>query len=186
MGGYIVLLAMVLVPLVFFGLMYNRLVRIRNQCDNAWFGIDTELRRRYDLIPNLVATVKGYAAHERELLEDVAQVREECVANTGSPESQAASENKLVRALSSLLVRTEAYPQLKASQNFLDLQEELVNTEDRLQAARRFYNGNVRENNDLVQSVPTNLIARAFGFGLREYFDIEDTRARAAPSVSYQ
>jgi len=186
MGGYVVLLALVLVPLVFLWLMYNRLVGIRNQCDNAWFNIDTELRRRYDLIPNLVATVKGYAAHERELLENVAQLREECVANTGSPESQAASENKLVRALSGLLVRAEAYPQLKASQNFLDLQEELVNTEDRIQAARRFYNGNVRENNDLVQSVPSNLIARAFGFGLREYFEIEDTRARSAPAVSHQ
>jgi LemA protein len=186
MGGYVVLVAVVLVPLVFFGLMYNRLVRIRNQCDDAWFNIDTELCRRYDLIPNLVATVRGYAAHERELLEDVARLREECVANTGSPESQAASENKLIHALSSLLVRAEAYPQLKASQNFLDLQEELVNTEDRIQAARRFYNGNVRENNDLVQSVPSNLIARAFGFGLREYFEIEDTRARQAPAVSYQ
>jgi LemA protein len=184
MTGYNVLLALALLFLFFLGVMYNRLVHIRNRCDNAWFGIDTELRRRYDLIPNLVDTVKDCAAHERELLENVAQLREECVANTGSPGSQAASENKLIHALSTLLLRVEAYPDLKASRNFLKLQEELVNTEDRIQAARRFYNGNVRENNNLVQSVPTNLIARAFGFGRREYFEIEDTRARQAPGVS--
>jgi LemA protein len=184
MGGYIVLVALALLPIVLVGLVYNRLVRIRNRCDNAWHNIDTELRRRYDLVPNLVDTVKGYAAHERELLEDVARLREECVANTGSPESQAASENKLIRALGTLLARVEAYPELKASRSFLKLQEELVNTEDRIQAARRFYNGNVRENNNLAQSVPTNLIAWAFGFGRREYFEIEDTRARQAPTVS--
>ncbi len=162
-------------------LMYNRLVRVRNHCDDAWHNIDTELRRRYDLIPNLVNAVKGYASHERELLEEVTRLRQECADNTGSPESQAESENRLVRALAALLVRVEAYPDLKASSNFLELQKELVNTEDRIQAARRFYNGNVRENNNNVQVFPTNILAGIFSFRLREYFEVEDTRARETP-----
>ena len=119
---------------------------------------------------------------ERELLQKVTRLREECVRNTGSPQNQAASENELVRALSALLVRVENYPELKASQNFLELQRELVNTEDRIQAARRFYNGNVRENNNLVEMFPTNLIAQMFGFGLREYFQVEEAH-RAVPSA---
>ena len=175
----LVLFAFVVVP----ALLYNRLVTVRNHCDEAWRNIDTELRRRYDLIPNLVSTVKGYASHERELLEQVTRLREECVGNTGSPESQAASENRLIRALGALLVRVEAYPDLKASTNFLELQKELVNTEDRIQAARRFYNGNVRENNNNVQMFPTNIVAGIFRFPLREYFEIEDTRARETPAA---
>lgn len=163
--------------LLFFG-MYNRLVQARNHCDEAWHNVDTELKRRYDLIPNLVNCVKGYAKYERELLERVTQLRQECVANTGSPASQAESENKLVRALAALLVRVENYPDLKASQNYLQLQEELVNTEDRIQAARRFYNGNVRENNNLVEMFPTNLVASLFGFKRREFFEIADLRER--------
>ncbi len=183
MHPLIVVGAVLFVVVVLPAVMYNRLVRVRNHCDDAWHNIDTELRRRYDLIPNLVSTVKGYAAHERELLEEVTRLRAECVDNAGAPESQAASENRLVRALAALLVRVEAYPDLKASANFLEVQKELVNTEDRIQAARRFYNGNVRENNNLVQMFPTNVLASLFKFGLREYFQIEDTRARQAPQV---
>ncbi len=112
------------------------------------------------------------------------QLRQECVANNGSPETQAASENKLIRALSALLVRVENYPTLKASQNYLALQEELVNTEDRIQAARRFYNGNVRENNNLVESFPWNLMASGFGFTTREFFEIADTRERQVPDAA--
>ena len=183
MHSLIIVGAVLFVVVVLLAVMYNRLVRVRNHCDDAWHNIDTELRRRYDLIPNLVNVVKGYAAHERELLEEVTRLRQECAENTGSPESQADSENKLVRALAGLFVRVENYPDLKASENFLQLQEELVNTEDRIQAARRFYNGNVRENNNAVQMFPSNMMASLFGFGLREYFDIEDTRARQTPQV---
>jgi len=181
--GLIVAIAAFVLLLFAFG-MYNRLVRARNHCTEAWHNIDTELKRRYDLIPNLVSCVKGYAKYEQEILEKVTRLRQECVANNGSPESQAASENKLVRALAGLLVRVERYPDLKASKNFLQLQEELVNTEDRIQAARRFYNGNVRENNNLVEMFPTNLIARLGGFTRREFFEIADLRERSVPNAS--
>ena len=183
MYPWIIVGAILFVFVVLPAVMYNRLVTVRNHCDEAWRNIDTELRRRYDLIPNLVSAVKGYATHERELLEEVTRLRQECADNTGSPESQAESENRLVRALTALLVRVEAYPDLKASSNFLELQRELVNTEDRIQAARRFYNGNVRENNNNVQVFPTNIIAGIFRFPLREYFEIEDTRARETPQA---
>jgi len=184
MNPAIVIAIVAFVLLLFVFGMYNRLVRARNHCNEAWFNIDTELKRRYDLIPNLVNCVKGYASYERDLLERITALRQECVANTGSPESQAGSENRLVRALSALLVRVEAYPDLKASQNYLQLQTELVNTEDRIQAARRFYNGNVRENNNLVEMFPTNLIAGMGGFTRREYFEIGDVRERAVPDAS--
>lgn len=180
--GLIVLIVFAAI-LLFLVITYNRLVGARNHCAEAWAGIDTELKRRYDLIPNLVRVVKGYAAHEREVLEQVTRLREECARNNGSPEDQARSENKLVRALNALYVRVENYPALKASEHFLQLQEELVNTEDRIQATRRFYNGNVRENNNLVQMFPSSLIAQAFRFATREYFEVEDTRQRQAPDV---
>lgn len=179
----IVLAVVVLVPLVVVVSMYNGLVRTRNHVDESWSGIETELQRRYDLVPNLVNTVKGYAAHERELLEEVTRLRQAAVENTGSPESQARTENVFQGALGRLMVRLEAYPDLKASANFLELQRELTNTEDRLQAARRFYNGNVRENNNKVQTFPSNLLANAFGFGLREYFEIDDPAVRQTPQV---
>jgi len=162
---------------------YNSLVTARNHCDEAWADVDTELKRRYDLIPNLVNTVKGYAQHERGLLEEVTRLREVCVKNVGTPNEQAQTENELIRLLNALMVRVESYPQLKASTNFLELQHELVNTEDRIQAARRFYNGNVRENNNLVQSFPMNLVAQMFGFRDREFFEIQDVAVRAAPKV---
>ena len=163
--------------------MYNALVRVRNHVREAWADVDTELKRRYDLIPNLVSTVKGYAQHERELLEQVTRLREAAANNNGSPASQAESENAFQGALDRLLVRVEAYPDLKASQNFLDLQRELTNTEDRIQAARRFYNGNVREMNNSVQTFPSILIARAFGFTEEEYFELRGSVERSAPSA---
>ena len=181
--GVVVAGACILVLLVV-AILYNNLVRVRNHCDEAWSDVQTELKRRYDLIPNLVNAVKGYARYERGLLETVTRLRQECVENTGSPGSQAASENKLVRALGALIARVENYPDLKASQNYLQLQQELVNTEDRIQASRRFYNGNVRENNNLVQSFPSNLVASAFGFKEREFFGLEDAAARNAPEVA--
>ena len=183
-GVLIVAAAVILVPLIFVIVTYNGLVRTRNHVDESWSGVETELQRRYDLIPNLVNTVKGYAEHERELLERVTQMREQAAANHGSPESQARTENAFQGALGTLMARIEAYPELKANKNFLDLQDELTNTEDRIQAARRFYNGNVRENNNKVQMFPSNIIAGMFGFAGREFFEIDEPKARQVPQVS--
>ena len=175
----VVLLAAVVVP-------YNRFVRQRQFIDNAWANVETELRRRYDLIPNLVETVKGYAAHERATLERVTVARGRAVANHGSPVEQAGEENVLVGALGSLLAVAEAYPDLEADASFGDLQRQLTATEDRIQAARRFYNNNVRDYNERVQTVPTMLVARAFGFGLREYFEVDRAiRGGGAPPVGF-
>src|SRR5512136_815063 len=176
-GGILLLL------ILWVAFIYNALVRGRNHCDEAWSGIDTELKRRYDLIPNLVNTVKGYAAHERETLERVTQARNAAVASQGSPASQAKDENVLVDSLKRMLAVVESYPDLKASQNFLKLQQELVNTEDRIQRARRFYNGNVREYNNRVQVIPSAVIAGLFGFKEREFFEIEAAVERQAPVV---
>ena len=163
--------------------MYNGLVKLRYQCREAWSNVDTELKRRYDLIPNLVATVKGYAAHERSVLEEVTRLRNAALASTGSPASQAADENNLVRSLRQLLVVVERYPDLKASGQFLGLQRELSNTEDRIQAARRFYNANVRDYNIRCEQFPSTLVAGAFGFKPEDFFEIEPVEA-AAPPVS--
>ena len=173
---------MVLV-LLWIGLTFNRLINLRNLIKNAWSNVDTELKRRYDLIPNLVETVKGYAVHEREVLQRLSEARSRAVASTGSPASQASAENELVRALRQMLVVVEGYPDLKANQNFLKLQSELVNTEDRIQAARRYFNGNVKDLNNCVQMFPSNLIAQTFGFAEAEYFEIEDTRQREPVQV---
>jgi LemA protein len=163
--------------------MYNSLVRGRNHCTESWSNVDTELKRRYDLIPNLVETVKGYAKHEREVLERVTQARATAVASQGSPASQAKDENVLVQGLRQLLAVAENYPDLKASKNFLELQHELTNTEDRIQRARRFYNGNVRDYNNKVQSVQTNILASIFHFKNEEFFEIENAVERLAPEV---
>lgn len=160
---------------------YNRFVRQRNLIKNSWANIDTELRRRYDLIPNLIETVKGYAAHEKQLLEEVARARSAAVAATGSPAEQAQAEGPLIGALRQLFAVAENYPDLKASQNFLQLQNELANTEDRLQTARRFYNNNVRDYNERVQSVPSNVIASMFNFKEEEFFEVEEALRQAGP-----
>jgi len=152
---------------------YNRFVSQRNIIRSSWANIDTELQRRYDLIPNLVETVKGYAAHERETLEAVVRARATAQATDGSPAEQAAAEGPLVGALRQLFAVSEAYPALRANENFLQLQHELAVTEDRLQAARRFYNANVQELNRRVESFPSNLIARQWDFTQEQYFEIE-------------
>jgi LemA protein len=180
----IVIGLIILLPLAYVLGTYNRLVKLGLMIRESWSNVDTELKRRYDLIPNLVNTVKGYAAHERAVLEAVVRARQAAVASTGSPASQARDENELVRQLRTLLAVVERYPDLKASQNFLALQHELTNTEDRIQAARRFYNGNVRENNVLVLSVPSNVVAGMFGFKEAEYFEIEDLGMREPVQVS--
>ena len=186
-GGFpmagLFLLAVPVLVLLWAVCNYNALVRLRQHCRESWSAIDTELKRRYDLIPNLVRTVKGYASHERETLEAVVRAREAAVASTGSPASQAGDENALIAALRRLLVVVEAYPDLKASQHFLALQKELANTEDRIQAARRFYNANVRDLNTRVEVFPSNLIAGLFRFGPEEFFQIEDAQVRVAPTV---
>jgi LemA protein len=171
---WIVLLALILL-VVFGGIAsYNRFVSQRNLVRDAWANIDTELRRRYDLIPNLVETVKGYASHEREVFENVTKARAMATAATGSPAEQAAAEGPLGAALRQLFAVAENYPDLKANQNFLALQAELSNTEDRLQTARRFYNNNVRDYNRRVQSFPSNVIARSFGFTEEQFFEVDE------------
>jgi len=173
----------VLIPLIWVIGTYNGLIRLRNHCRESWSGIDTELKRRYDLIPNLVETVRGYAQYEKDVLERVVQARSRAVASTGSPQTQAQDENALVGSLRSLLVVVEKYPDLKANQNYLHLQNELVNTEDRIQAARRFYNANVRDLNTRIEVIPSNLVATLFGFQKEEFFEIESACERSVPSV---
>ncbi len=180
----VILGVIVLGGLVVAGL-YNGLVRARSACDESWSDIDTELRRRYDLIPNLVETVKGYATHEKDTLERVVQARNVAMANHGSPASQAKDENVLVGALRQLFAVAEAYPDLKANQSFLQLQSELANTEDRIQRSRRFYNANVRDLNNRIQVFPSNLVAGLFAFSPREYFEIEDAAAREPVKVQF-
>ena len=179
-----VALGLVLVVALASVVAYNRFVRQRNLCDNSWSNVDTELKRRYDLIPNLVETVKGYAAHEQVTFEAVTAARAQAMASTGSPEDQARSENVLVGSLKSLLAVSEAYPDLEANTGFLELQHQLTGTEDRIQAARRFYNANVRDYNQRVQSVPTNLVAKLGGFTTRQYFQIDAAVERNAPDVA--
>jgi LemA protein len=184
MIGVYIAAGVVGVLLIAFGVSYDRFVRQRNLIKNSWANLDTELRRRYDLIPNLVNTVKGYATHEKEIFDKLAQARADAIAQTGSPEAQARAENGVVAGLRQLLAVSENYPQLKASQNFLALQTELTNTEDRIQAARRFYNNNVRAYNTRVQSFPSNAVAGMFKFQAEQYFEIDEAVARAgAPKV---
>jgi LemA protein len=166
-----------------FWVSYNRFALQRELVGNSWSTVDTELRRRYDLIPNLVATVKGYAAHEQATLESVTRARAGAVAATGSPEEQAAAENVLVDGLKHLLAVAEAYPELRADRHFLELQSELAATENRIQAARRIFNGNVRDLNRRVEQIPSNLVAKVGGFRRAEYFQIDEA-ARAVPQVA--
>jgi len=172
-----VIVILVLAAVVAVGVIvsYNRFVAQRNLIRDAWANIDTELRRRYDLIPNLVETVRGYASHEREVLENVTKARAAAAASTGSPAEQAAAEGPFVAALRQLFAVVEAYPDLKANQNFLALQSELTNTEDRLQTARRFYNANVRDYNRRVQSFPSNIIANMFRFEEEQFFEVDES-----------
>jgi len=181
--GLAVLLGVtLLIVAIYVASIYNALVRLRNHISDAWSNVDTELLRRYELIPNLVAAVKGYAAHERETLERVIELRNTCVADTGSVRHQEGTERQLVMAMQKLLALAESYPDLKADQHFLQLQKELVNTEDRIQAARRFYNGNVRDYRNLREGFPSNLIANMFSFEDRSFFDVEPS-VRIVPAV---
>ncbi len=179
----IVVIAAVLLLVLTVVLLYNRLVRLRNRAENAWAQVDVQLRRRYDLIPNLVETVKGYAKHERETFEAVTQARANAI-NAQGVASQAQAENMITGALKSLFAVAEAYPDLKANANFLSLQEELSSTEGRIAYARQFYNDAVLQMNTKVQAFPSNIIANMFGFREHEYFEADDT-SRGPVSVQF-
>ncbi len=167
--------------------MYNSLIRLKNRVDEAWSDIDVQLKRRYNLIPNLVETVKGYASHEKETLTKVTEARAAALKaqESGDAKTQAAAENMLSSTLKSIFALSENYPDLKANQNFLQLQKDLTDTEDKIQAARRFYNGNVRDFNTKLQVFPTNIMAKMLGFKSREYFEIENAAERENVKVKF-
>ncbi len=183
-GLLIAVVVVFLLPVIYVVLTYNTLVALRNHIRDAWGNIDTELKRRYELIPNLVATVKGYAAHEKDIFERVTQLRAQCLSSRGAAHEQAADENQLVDALRRLLAVVENYPRLKADQHFLKLQRELVNTEDRIQAARRFFNGNVRDYRNRCETFPSSVIASIFGFEPQDYFRVSPS-VREVPDVDF-
>lgn len=180
-----IVLGVIVLAALFAILLYNRLVAARAQVDEAWSDIQVQMKRRYDLIPNLVETVKGYASHERETLEAVIQARNQAVANTGTPNSQAQSENILSGALGKLFALAEAYPNLKADQNFRQLQDELTATEDQISRSRRFYNGSVKAFNVMIQSFPANLISRSLGFTEREFLEFDDPKIAEPVKVDF-
>lgn len=185
MTGIILLVIVIVVVLGLIGI-YNGLVTLRVRSEEAWSDIDVQLKRRHDLIPNLIETVKGYAKHESELLERVTAARTQAMmSGNASPAEQAKNENMLTGALKSVFALTESYPDLKANQNFLKLQEELASTEDKIQASRRFYNGNVRDLNTKIDTFPSNIIANMFGFQKKEFFEIEDKSERENVKVSF-
>lgn len=179
-----IIAAVVGVVLVVAFVLYNGLVRRRNEVDNAWSQIDVQLKRRLDLIPNLVETVKGYAAHERVALEAVIAARSNAMGAGNTPHEQAAADNQLSGALRQLFALAEAYPDLKANQGFVSLQEELANTESRIAYARQFYSDAVLAYNTAIQAIPGVIVARVFGFTQREYFEAEEA-AREVPRVQF-
>jgi LemA protein len=183
MFAWIILIGLVLI-VVFAVAMYNGLVRLKVQCDNAWADIDVQLKRRYDLIPNLVETVKGYAAHEKGTLEAVINARNRAMSATG-PADKAEAENMLSGALKSLFALSEAYPQLRAIESFTSLQNSLTQIEDTVQNARRYYNAVVRDLNTKILQFPTNIFAGMLGFKQREFFEVSAPAEREAPKVSF-
>ena len=176
--GIIVLLVVIIG--IYLWSTYNGLVRLNVRVDEAWSDITVQLKRRADLLPNLIDTVKGYAAHEKAVFENVAKARAETV-SAGTPAEASAAENHMQQALKSIFAVAEAYPQLQASQNFLQLQGELVDTEDKIQASRRFYNGGVRELNTKIKVFPNTLFVRGLGFSEREFFEVAELAAIAEP-----
>lgn len=179
-----ILLAVVVVVAAWLVFTYNGLITLKNRVDEAWSDIDVQLKRRYDLIPNLVSTVQGYATHEAGTFEKVTAARTAAMAAT-SPHDKAVAENALSSTLKSIFALSEAYPDLKANTNFMKLQDELSDTENKVQASRRFYNGNVRDFNTKLQVFPTNLIAGMIGFVKREFFEIGNEAERAVPQVKF-
>jgi LemA protein len=170
----IIVLAIVVLVVLYIVMQYNGLVRVRNRIENGWSQIDVQLKRRYDLIPNLIETVKGYAAHEKSTLDAVISARNAAMSSGGGISDKAAAENGLSGTLKSLFALSEAYPDLKANQNFLALQEELTGTEDKIAYARQYYNDEVRTYNTKIQSFPTSILANKFNFAKREYFQVDE------------
>lgn len=180
--------ALGLIVLLWFMGTYNGLIRLRNHCRESWADIDTELKRRHDLIPNVVAVVKGYAAHEQQLFEEIAaaRARASTTDHTGTHVGELCrAENELLRGVRRVFAVAEANPALKADAQFLRLQQELVNTEDRIQASRRFFNANVRDLNNRVESVPSSLVASMAGIGPAEFFEVEDLAIRTPAAVRF-
>jgi LemA protein len=188
MLAFVGLLGILLLGIIVIGFMvigiYNGLVRLRNEVKNAWAQIDVQLKRRYDLIPNLLETVKGYAKHEQETFENITKARSQAMDAQGVG-AQGQAEGMLSQALGGLRVIVEAYPDLKANQNFLSLQEELTSTENKIGFARQFYNDQVMQLNNKVQMFPSNIVAGMFGFKQEEFFEIEEPEVREAPKVSF-
>lgn len=177
-------IAIIAALVVFVIWAYNKLIKLRNQVKEAWADIDVQLKRRYNLIPNIVETVKGYASHEENVLVQVTEARAQAI-NATNVQEQGQAENMLSGALKSLFAVAENYPQLKANENFLQLQNELVDTEDKIQSSRRFYNSIVRDYNTAIQQFPTNLLANAFKFKVEEFFEIENEEQRENVEVSF-
>jgi len=181
----VVILVAIVILLTLYGVsIYNSLIKLRNMVRNAWSDIDVQLKKRHDLIPNLVETVKGYAAHEKTVLENVTKARS-MAAQAKGPEESAQAENMLTQALRQLFAVVENYPDLKANQNFLALQEELRNVENQIQEARRYYNAVVRDYNIRTESFPSNIIASIFNFKKEEFFEIEEHEEREVPRVQF-
>lgn len=181
----LIVVAVIVIAGIYLWATYNSLVALGTRVDEAWSGIDVQLRRRADLIPNLIETVKGYAAHEKAVFENVTRARAETLGAQGPAEAGVA-ENHMQQALKSIFAVAEAYPGLQASQNYLQLQNELVDTEDKIQASRRFYNGGVRELNIKIKQFPNNLFSRGLGFTEREFFEVEDAASvRQPPRVQF-
>lgn len=184
---YIVLLIIVLLLVGWIISTYNRFITLRNRTKEAWADIDVQLRRRYDLIPNLVETVKGYASHEKTVFENVTKARAAAMTaeQSGDPKKIGEAENILSGTLKTLFAVSENYPQLRAAENFMELQRELRDTEDKIQAARRFYNTNVRDINIKIESFPSNLIAKIFNFAKMDFFEIGEPAAKEPVSVKF-
>jgi LemA protein len=180
-----IILSILAAAVIYVAAVFNRLVRLRNLAREGWSGIDVQLKRRTDLVPNLVETVKAYAAHERAVFEEVTAMRASSIA-ASDVGGQASAERRLQASLGKLFAVAEAYPDLKADKNFLALQEQLTGTEDQLQMARRYYNGTVRNLNIVIQSFPNNLLARMLGFREEPYFELDDRGQAAAPGVAFQ
>ncbi len=179
-----VILAVLAVVILWAIAVFNGLIGLKNRTEEAWADIDVQLKRRHDLIPNLIETVKGYAAHEKQVFENVTKARTKAIGAQGIGEKGQA-ENALTNTLKTLFAVVENYPDLKANANFLDLQRELADTENKIQAARRFYNGNVRDLNIKIENFPSRIIASMFKFGKREFFEIEEAAEREVPEVKF-
>jgi len=182
----VIWILVIVIAVILFGIIaiFNRLVGLKNRTDEAWSDIDVQLKRRHDLIPNLVETVKGYAKHEKELFERVTQARTEAMKSKGLVD-KAKAENQITEALKSVFAIAENYPNLKANENFVELQKEITDTEDKIQASRRFYNANVRDLNIVIESFPSNVVAGVFGYKKKELFELEDVGERKNVEVKF-